>query len=290
MADSSITSDQGKIRRWHISLNIVAVLLLGAIAIGVYSIPRFNYQAIVSKQEVLSKQLGVLHHKITSIPTSGANMQASVLSVKQLRDDLAELRALLSSMTARQAQEGDLANQAIDTRESPNRRVAYSSSYTEPIELPAELRQLASQLPGELVLQVEFPQVLERLLELGILKGESVGSLPERDLERAHEIFDLFGSNLKLIQAEQQQFLEEEISKATEAGDYIEVPLDSTIKQPPIQTGKGGVVLVREVAELGVQRRFEFPRGKYPELEYLSEARRNARDHFVQDIVKILSP
>jgi len=285
------------------ALNITAVVLLSTIALGVFTVPKFNYGILVSRQNAFEIRLNTVQERLGKIdPLSGPKEgeRVAVLEViDQVPGALGEVSSRLAALSEEQsALHGELADQrsrleGLEGAAKPASRAQPSQvpalpggSYTEAIRLPDDLTRKAARFPPRATSDTKLEDFLGAAIEAGLLALEHPGQVSPEGMERLGQIFELFKLNMSMVQLEQDLYIRREVEKRTISGDFVELPDDSKPVTLELQPDEVGIQFVK-LLDPGVKRVFWFPLEDYPEINTYNELRDNVRDHLIRDVANI---
>ncbi len=285
------------------AVNMIALLLLVVIGIGVYTVPKFNYEVLVARQTKLESQLYTFQDRLSKIDwTSGTKeverraalgvIDTLPATITQLRTGLGTVSEELAVIHAELAEHGaelrKLEGQAKEPTERKESALPLEvATYTQPIKLALDLADKAKRLSARIMAERTLDDVLPQLAEAGIIGGPGESSLTQEAIDRIGQRLHLLKVNLSLIDAEQNLYIQELVEQKTSTGDFSDVPNSGgTIIEKDVLDGPG-IRFVKIIPEVGIKRVFAFPLEDYPEMDVYNELRQNVRDHFVRDVALV---
>ena len=299
------------------ALNVIAVVLLALIALLVFALPRFNYQALVARQTDVEIRVRTVDDRLSKLdlfadPTK-PNRVALLGWIEQapsvfsdLRESLDMLSGQVSVLTVHQSQidsrlgaiEGELgALRAKAAPSDPTERLedhwptGLSARYLDPIQLPDEISQKAKRLSSGKMSQVKNEEeLLDEILRVELVSPDAIKSLSPDAKDRIRQLLEIFQLNYKLIQSDGNLLVQRLVEEKTRGGDFVELPLAPGPIEEEATREIVGITFVKLLRDLGVKRVYQFPVEEFPEIDRLEEFRSIARDHLISDVVAAVRP
>jgi len=286
----------------NLTSNIIVIALLGIIAIGAFTVPRFNYSKLVDRQarveteflsvkgeaEAKSREIEALH-VIVSKPVE--DLIASFSSVSEKLSNLSERLSLLeqANNALRLESATELTTEDLDNLPAQEQLLTrFQRDYTSPITLPDDLRRkIHEKLPFPNPLsKLEFPQFLATLQDAGILASQ----IPDTLQEEIATVRQLFLVHLGLLNSQKQIRIAQLIDQANETGNFTEVAMNASSEEvrDKLHEKRPGLTHVRAYPSLGVKRYFVFPFDEYRDWMRFDEMELNVRDHLLRDIALLV--
>jgi hypothetical protein len=291
------------------TLNVCVVVLLSIIAVGIFTVPKFNYDVLVARQSKNESLLYTLQDRMDKVSLLSGPKQGERTAALEVLDQfpgvVSQLRGQLGAISEEQAAahaelsghrtrieklEGSPATGKAT--ESPGSNGALpepvrGGSYLEPVRLPEELTRKAGRFSSRGTAEMKLEDFVAASIESSLVRLKEPGEISSQGLEHINQVFELYKLNISLVQAEQQLHIQDLVQKRTLSGDYIDLPLDPGVLSEEVPPDQVGIRFVKLFNESGVKRVFDFPLDSYPEINTFNEMRDNARDHLVRDVAGI---
>jgi len=293
------------------ALNVAAVVLLAVIALGIFTIPRFNYEALVARQTKLEKLSNALIDRLRKIdllagPKDGQRgaalewldqLPALIAEVKKGFGDQSEQESSILEELAQHRTQLHGIEERLRTLEAPGRHepavpplqgtAVQHSVEKEKVELPEELAKKAAKISPRGIVEMALEDFVYEFIQAGFIQAENAGQVGEEDRRRLGRRLDFFKLQMSLIQAEQALHFQELVESRTRAGDFLELPERANEVSERLLPDEVGVRVVKLFPESGVKRVFQFPIETYPEIEEFNAMRDEARDRLVRDVTRL---
>ena len=283
-------------------LNIISILLLILLIVGVFAMPRFNYEKLVAQQADLLNRQRTLEDKFHDLNILKGDDEKKRYAVFETMDQIPQLLDTLHKEYSRFLGVFDylkdldrrikiLENAPSDGVNEPVLRqeaLEESLGYLEPIDLETELKKKADTLIAKAIYEGQFEDFINSCLKSKILPFENQEDILPEALESFARFFSTFKLAIMWTDYKERVQIRELIKAAIEKGAYDEVPITKsgeTLDMPGLK--EAGYVHVKKYKELGVQRVFRFPYSEYPEMVEFISLRENALHHLLSDAVKI---
>jgi hypothetical protein len=280
-------------------LNILAIALLTACAVGVFTVPRYNHNYFIDKLDRLDRCVNRLEdgfQRINFLAGDNEEKRTAVVSkidnittlMDLIRKDLAEVSQIVAEHVAED--NGSERQKLVAEEEAPQQSfTARTKSYTDPIELTEELRMKARTVSAREMAEMHFEKFLGEIIDKKLTPFERLEDIPASALRHIELIYLLHKDNVLLVDQDERHYVHSEVENLKLSGTYVEVPIgdDGSMGTSSLLEGKGVVVSVKSPTNQAARLIFKLPIEKHPKLEEFDSLRENARDHLVQDLSRI---
>jgi len=279
-------------------INILALALLSAIALGFAFMPRYNFRHVMARIATLEAKAAALEsgfEKVNILAGPDEAKRAAVVgkidfiaeSTKKLEQDV--LTFLEATFDLSAAVDGISRRQWSDMklRQNPEAKSAAKTG-VEPARDPLvgtpkpPVPTVVRRLSPRGVAQMTYEGFLEDLEEKG---NPLIGArLDEEARNTAHGrlrvLFSSYCAFIELINQNETLLLEELVEKATRTGDYIE-ERDAREGPKEISSPEDGVTIYVKFLPGERKREFWLPTEKNPQFRHLEELRVRALESFL---------
>ena len=291
--------------------NTAAIGLLALIAALVYFMPRFNYDLLVRRQALVESGFNTTLERIAKVEDlleiSPEKRSAALKALDGLTDRLKALQPQLAEVSdqvsvslgeltsidgrVKALEENRIGMSRDEARHEPpasNQDLTrwLRPDYTRAIDLPADLAAKARKLGPGAIADFETPDFIDKLIQEAIVEGAQPADLPPALIDRLHHLFQLYKTNISLLNASQDFYIHEEVERMTREGRFMEVPAQTGPVHATMGPDEVGIRHVKVFHETGLERIFDLPIGDHPQINAFNEMRANARDHLVLDAAR----
>jgi hypothetical protein len=281
----------------NLFFNSLTVGLLSIIVLGIYTLPKFNYNQLAERQQGFEFSLNALIERMTAngiVDGDVAKRAAIVQSLQKIPEVLSSTETTLSNLSGRIATLSNQVEQLAERLriiESNPQAILRQEMHAKPDllkELPTEIHERQQKLSPQILAQGNTEMFLKEATEMGLL-DPSILQDTTTDLCKAINLhFAAFQSAVKLIDLQQDIYIQGLISAAKATGEYIERPSETDRGLSAKGLDEGGVVYLEALHDRGVQRLFEFSDGTYPDLLNYEDQRNEARNRLFSQVFSLV--
>jgi len=292
--------------RLYLVLNIACVIFLILITIGIFSIPQFNYKAILSNQndfELRLKSLEYRFEKLNLLSDGEIHKKVAVLTIldeipmliKDLNQELFDYYSKLS-VSLIKINHLDQRLILLENNLHINHIIMNTNNDniiepSEPINLPEGLKVISDSFSSKDMADWNYDKFIDESIGRNLFSPFKSKMEISKDLnDYLSLLFSFFQSSIKLINLQEKIKLQEIIEQATEVGDYSELPInDHNVETISPNISGGGVLYGKLLKDLGVKRIYKLSYENFPELLSYYEMRDNVKNHLFNNMNKIIT-
>ena len=263
--------------RFLIAANVAAVVFLGLVAFGVFRVPQDDCSAIQARVSELSRELSSLKQDLTK-RLEVSNPAVSKDDLERVLDSLIILGDRVHAVEQRLV---ELEARLEFGAELPHAMDLHTASLddllAEPIKLDKRARTLASRFAPDVFCTQTVEQMMDNLLASEIIDKKSKDAVPPEFKTELYRLAAGLKADYLIIQLKQDCWVEEQVERALDSGNYLEAREPVPLTIPP----DGGIGVGR-IGPDGVRRLFQFSAEEHPELTKFSLLEERAKDRFFQ--------
>jgi hypothetical protein len=279
------------------AFNTTTVILLAAILLAVLLLPRFNYEALVKRQDMVSDQTRELIGQ-WAVVRAGSDEQTAIVSrvMETVTDLRSDYQSLLTRLSALEKEWADLQiaqiSQTAQSKSADEKRPSLETFYASATQHEIDLGKILPKnilkdvnkymVSVKVLTQDGFEHFLEVVLKTKLLPYDSAAEIPEPVLRSLTEQYESHTALLKLLDVEQRQEIQRIVKEDLAANNYVDLPSG----QAPSSSGPG-VLHVVNIPELGVNRVFDLNPQHAPSLLEHEKTVKNVRDHLIKDVYEL---
>jgi len=278
----------------NIVLNIIAVLLLLVIAVGIFTMPRFNYDEMHRQQASLDQRLHFVESNLIRAANEASGSAAPLrdlienlshdysIATEQIAQHQVTIEKILSILDNLQT-----GNSLSPNKENQAQKHEFKSTYLEPIELSKELRSTADNYSPRKLSQADFNEFVSTMIDSKLVPYSNFSEIPPDKQVSLQIAYRRYKNVLALVAQQEQVILSELKDMADESNDFVDIPnsaADPNEYLKVFQDRKIGITASEPLDPLGVRRVYHFPYEANPIFIELDKSRDNARYHLIRDV------